>query len=92
MRILNFISEFFFPPLISDASIGPIVGGIIGGILVLVCLIAIVVIALLLLKREKSDEHNEDVVEMSGLQVIPQTQCILYVCTYVSLLRESTVS
>ncbi len=50
-------------------GIGPIVGGIVGGILVVVCLIVIVVIVLLLLRRHKSNELNEDVVEMSGLQV-----------------------
>ena len=54
----------------TPAAIGPIVGGIVGGILVVVCLIAIVIIALFLLRRQKSDELNEDVmVEMSGLQV-----------------------
>ena len=52
-------------------DIGPIVGGVVGGILVVVCLIGIVVIALFLLKRQKSDEFREDVVEMSGLQVRP---------------------
>ncbi len=53
------------------AYIGPIVGGVIGGILVLVCLIVIVVIALLFMRRQKTDEMKEDVVEMSGLQVRP---------------------
>ncbi|XP_064402488.1 uncharacterized protein LOC135348198 isoform X2 [Halichondria panicea] len=56
-------TETVVPP-----SIGLIVGGVFGGTLVLVCLILIVVIALCLLRRQKSDELNEDVVEMSGLQ------------------------
>ncbi|XP_064400886.1 uncharacterized protein LOC135347001 isoform X2 [Halichondria panicea] len=56
------------PEEIMCTDIGPIVGGVVGGILVVVCLIGIVVIALFLLKRQKSDEFREDVVEMSGLQ------------------------
>ncbi len=44
-----------------------IIGGIVGGVLVLVCLIVIVVIAMFLLKRHKSDKFRENLVEMSGL-------------------------
>ncbi len=70
MTKVCFISEFSLCPL--SGAPGPIIGGIVGGILVLLCLIVIVVIALLLLRRHKSDELNEDVVvEMSGLQVRP---------------------
>ncbi|XP_064401145.1 uncharacterized protein LOC135347208 isoform X2 [Halichondria panicea] len=50
------------------ANAAAIVGGIVGGILLVVCLTAIVVIVLFSLGRHKSDEFREDVVEMSGLQ------------------------
>ncbi len=77
-------------PTPAATLIGPIVGGIVGGILVLLCLIVIVVAALLLLRRQKSDEHNEDVVEMSGLQV--RLYSIVLHVSLLPLLRETTVS
>ncbi len=43
----------------SDSTIGAIYGGI-GGILVLMCLIGIVLIALLLLRRKISSEEQRD--------------------------------
>ena len=61
----------YIPHPAPPTGIGPIVGGIVGGILVLVCLIVIVVIAMFLLRRNKSDKFREDLVEMSVLQVRP---------------------